>query len=287
MRVDPELDDFKKRTEALLGHPVLGRYLKDDEVELSRLTLQEIEDLAREDEGYCFLIAAAGLNRTSLKAAASSPEAKIVQARLRKAFAIKESLPIRVSFSATAQKSVALRAADLKRKRRGAVESLLRDRLHAEGIPIFMSPPVRKVPGLLVSQRKPDGVYPDPSTGQPPRVYLEIKNVRRVSDDIQKRLYEIAEASIEMKALYGKLRLRGLDLKSTLEVSNNARLQGRIRSQITKARPVVVAFLICPKAEAEKYRRGAEAFIDRLFFQEEVEDCIEFLREVTLEDEGH
>jgi hypothetical protein len=161
------------------------------------------------------------------------------------------------------------------------VEALLRDRLRAEGIPIFMSPPVRRVPGLLVSQRKPDGVFPDPSSGQAPRVYLEIKNVRRVSDDIQKRLYEIAEASIEMKAIYGKLLLRGLDLATTLEVAGNAQLRSKIRSQITRAHPVVVAFLICPKAEAEKYRPGAETFIDRLFFQEEIDECIEFLRQIV------
>jgi hypothetical protein len=46
--------------------------------------------------------------------------------------------------------------------------------------------------------------------GQP---LLEIKNVQRVADDIQKRLYEIAEASVEMKTLYGLLRLRGLNVR--------------------------------------------------------------------------
>ena len=101
-----------------------------------------------------------------------------------------------------------------------------------------------------------------------------------MSDDIQKRLYEIAEASIEMKALYGDLRLRGLDLRSTVDVSDNSKLQKRIRSQIVKARPTVVAFLICPKDKAQRYQPGAETFIDRLFFQEEVEDCIEYLRAV-------
>lgn len=281
MPADPELDDFRRRTDALSRHKILRKTIRGDEVELARLSLEDIADLTGEDQGHYFLIAAAGLNRTSLKAAASTPEARIVQPRLRRAFAIKESLPVRVSFAATAQKSVALRAADLKRKRRGAVEALLRDRLHAEGIPIFMTPPVRRVPGLLVSQRKPDGVFPDPSTGQAPRVYLEIKNVRRVSDDIQKRLYEIAEASIEMKTLYGKLLLRGLDLATTLEVADNAELRSQVRSQITKARPVVVAFLICPKAEAEKYRPGAESFIDRIFFQEEIDDCIEYLRQIV------
>jgi hypothetical protein len=72
-----------------------------------------------------------------------------------------------------------------------------------------MSPPVRQVPGILIGKRKPDGVYPDPAGFAAPRVYLEIKNVRRPADDIQKRLYEVAEASIEMKFLYGALGSKG------------------------------------------------------------------------------
>jgi hypothetical protein len=73
-----------------------------------------------------------------------------------------------------------------------------------------------------VTKRKPDGVWPDPSADQPPLVYLEIKNLRRVADDIQKRLYEIAEASLEMKFLYGNLDLRGLALPSTKQVLEGA-----------------------------------------------------------------
>lgn len=42
-----------------------------------------------------------------------------------------------------------------------------------------------------------------------------------------------------------------------------------------------MALFLCPRAEAEKYRAGAEAFIDRLFFQEEIEECLAYLREVT------
>ncbi len=283
MTANPELEDFRVRSEALVHHRILSRHIQNNTLRLSQLSLEEIDDIIRADEGYYFLIAAASLNRTSLRAATKTPEAKIVQPKLRKAFAIKESLPVKATFSATIQKSVALRAADLKRKRRGAVEALLRDRLEAEGIPIYMSPPVRKVPALLISQRKPDGVFPDPATERAPLVYLEIKNVRRVADDIQKRLYEIAEASIEMKALYGDLHLHGLNVQTTRDVAGNSELQAKIRSQIIKAHPVVVAFLICPKAEAERYRRGAQAFIDRVFFQEEVEECIEYLRKVTCE----
>ena len=44
---------------------------------------------------------------------------------------------------------------------------------------------------------------------------------------------------------------------------------------------MVVALFLCPRAEAERYRAGAEAFIDRLFFQEEIDECLAYLREVT------
>ena len=35
--------------------------------------------------------------------------------------------------------------------------------------------------------------------------------------------------------------------------------------------------LLCPKVEAERYREGAEAFVDRVFFQEEIDECLSFL----------
>jgi len=227
------------------------------------------------------LIAAAGLNRTQLKSAISSPEAQIVEQRLRRAFAIQRHLPLAGSFRATMLRSEASRERDLTRKRGGGVERLLRDRLVAEGIPRLMSPPVRQVPGLLVGLRKPDGIYPDPKSGRAPQVYLEIKNVRRVSDDIQKRLYEIAEVSLEMKVLYGDLNLHGFQVEDTRLVADNPELRATLGLQIRSSRPVVVAFLICPKAEAERYRAGAQAFIDRVFFQEEVEECLRFLREAV------
>lgn len=77
-----------------------------------------------------------------------------------------------------------------------------------------MAPPIPRAPGLLIDYRKPDGVYPGPTTGPAPRLYLEITNINRVSDDIQKRLYEIAETSIEMKKIYGDLELRGFEHKT-------------------------------------------------------------------------
>ena len=279
MPKNPQLAEFRSRTVQLAEHPVLAPHVSGDELHLGALHLEEVAELIRDETGYYFLIAAAGLNRTSLKRATVGGDAQIVPHRLRRAFVIKKRLPIHTSFQATADTSVALREADLKRKRRGEVEQLFRDRIEEEGIPLLMSPPVRQVPGLLIGKRKPDGVYPDPATGEPPKLYLEVKNVRRVADDIQKRLYEIAEASVEMKAIYGRLKLEGLEVASTLEVEGNSELRARLRRQITASEPVVVALLLCPRAEAEKYREGAETFIDRVFFQEEIQECLDFLRE--------
>lgn len=279
MSKNPELDDFRKRVTALAQHPTLGRHVSGDDLRLAALTLAEVDELVHDDAVYYFLIAAAGLNRTSLKRAAQEPDALIVSPKLRKAFAIKKRLPTTASFQATAETSVALREADLGRKRRGDVERLFRERLEEEGIPLLMSPPVRQVPGLLIGRRKPDGVYPDPASGQPPKLYLEVKSIRRVADDIQKRLYEIAEASLEMKAIYGDLKLEGLNVSSTFEVEANPELRRRLRVQVTRSKPVVVALFICPRAEAERYREGAEAFIDRVFFQEEIPACLAFLKQ--------
>ncbi len=173
----------------------------------------------------------------------------------------------------------ALRRADLERVSKGAIEPLFRERLAAEKIPVLMSPPIRSVPGILIGRRKPDGVYPDPESGEAPRIYFEIKNVRRVADDIQKRLYEIAEASLEMKLLYGSLRLEGFNLKSVRAVNETAEdLRAALRAKIVASRPAVVALLLCPRAEAQRYRDGAEAFVDRIFFQEEIEECLAFLK---------
>jgi len=61
-------------------------------------------------------------------------------------------------------------------------------------------------------------------------------------------------------------------------VPQNPELRAKLREQITASDPVVVALFICPKDEAERYRAGAEAFIDRIFFQEEVRECIEYLK---------
>ncbi|MEO5727123.1 MAG: hypothetical protein ABI134_36420 [Byssovorax sp.] len=194
---------------------------------------------------------------------------------------------MRTSFTDVVKRAVVLRRGDLDRRSKGSIEQLFRERLAAEGIPILMSPPVRQVPGLLIGKRKPDGVYPDPAEDRAPTVYLEIKNVRRVADDIQKRLYEIAEASLEMKFLYGNLELRGLGMVSTKAVlASSKELRGKLREQITASLPTVVVLMLCSKVEAERYREGAEAFVDRLFFQEEIEECLGFLKAAIGRDKG-
>lgn len=276
----PLLDDFQRAIEELRSHPLVAPVLKRGEVNLGALTVDAIVSLMKIEAGYYFLIAAAGLTRTTLKKAAASEEAKINAPPKRKAFAVKQRLPVRKPFADIASSAVALRRGDLDRKSRGGIEPLFRERLKEEGIGVLMSPPVRQVPGILIGKRKPDGVYPDPSSGDPPIIYLEIKNVRRVADDIQKRLYEVAEASLEMKFLYGALRLEGLSLKSTKDVlAAPDEIRQRLRDQITLALPVVVVLMLCSRVEAERYRSGAQAFVDRVFFQEEIEDCLTFLRE--------
>lgn len=284
----PELEDFRRDVEALIDHPLFRHHRNGDEIRLGALTRVEVARLiVGRTSAYYFLIAAAGFNRTALKKAAAEPDAMIVSPRERQAFAIKQRLPTRASFRETAAKAVALRRGDLGRKSSGGIEGLFRERLQAEGIGLLMSPPVRRVPGMLVRQRKPDGVYPDPAENRPPRVYLEIKNVRRVADDIQKRLYELAEASIEMKVLYGTLELRGLDIRDPSSISPTSEHRDAIRSQIVATVPKVVGLFLCPRDAAERYRAGAEAFIDRVFFQEEIEECLAFLKAaVQLADEG-
>ena len=290
MHETPELIAFRDDVERHFEHPIIRTHRRADEVRFGELTREEIRDLsARRGPGYYLLIAAAGLNRTTLKKSMAEAEAMIVSPRERQAFAIQQRLPVRVSFRETAAKAVALRRGDLSRKNVGGIEGLFRERLAAEQIPLLMSPPIRRVRGLLVRERKPDGVYPDPAQNRPPRVYFEIKNVRRVADDIQKRLYELAEASVEMKALYGTLELRGLDVRDPSTVTPDSGYRDAIRRQIVASVPTVVGLFLCPCEAAERHRRGAEAFIDRVFFQEEIDECLGFLKasiERVARDEG-
>ena len=82
-----------------------------------------------------------------------------------------------------------------------------------------------------------------------------------------------------MKTIYGTLRLEGLEVASTFGVEGNSDLRGAVRDQIVRSAPTVVALFICPSADAERYRAGAETFIDRVFFQEEIDECLAFLKE--------
>lgn len=282
MTPPPEHDDFVRRLRALREHAVFKPILKRDTLQLRSLTERQIDTFCRSDDdaAFYFLMAAARLSRTKLREAQKDPGVQIAPKAMRKAFALKKHLPPSCSFDSVVEAAASLRVADLDRKSSGDVERILRERLIEEGIPIVMSPPIRGVPGILtLAKRKPDGVYPDPATGRAPKVYLEIKKLNRVSDDIQKRLYEIAEVSMEMKALYGDLELRGLNLKTTDNVLGNDALREHLRDQFTRSLPIIVAVLICRRDEAERYRAGAQAFIDRVFFQEEIEECIAFLKQ--------
>jgi hypothetical protein len=275
----PQYEEFQKQIEKLKKHPALAMVQRRGVVALGKLSLEAVAALIKEEPGYYFLIAAAGINRTTLKKAVAEHEASIVEPSKRRAFAIRKRLPVEKSFAEIASGALALRRGDLERRSRGGIEQLFRDRLAAEGIGLLMSPPVRQVPGILVGRRKPDGVFPDPAEGHPPLVYLEIKNVNRVSDDIQKRLYEMAEASLEMKFLYGSLRLEGLAVRDTREIMAGPEKYRKIlRDRITASKPATVALFLCAREEAERYRQGAEAFIDRLFFQEEIDDCLAYLK---------
>jgi len=139
--------------------------------------------------------------------------------------------------------------------------------------------------GVLIERRKPDGVYPDPETGMAPELYLEVKKINRVRDDIQKRLYEIAQASLEVKVLYGDLKISGMQLTGLLADADRPAARSAIRDQIAGSKPVVAALLICRPEElevAKRYRAGAEAFIDRVFFPDEIDECIGFLASITI-----
>lgn len=273
----PELDEFRRRLTLLRDDPVLVDKQDGDALRLADLSLPELSSLLNDETAYYFLIAAAQLNRSSLKKAMAEPEAQLVAPKLRRAYAVSACLPVTASYSAVAASAMSLRQGDLQRKARGQVEQTFRDRLAEEKVPLLMSPPVRQVPGVVIARRKPDGVWPDPALGGRPMIYLEIKNIRRVADDIQKRLYELVEASLEMKLLYGAATWRGLDIRDGARVRDPATAQA-LRAQIVGSPPIMVGLLICSRQAAERYRPGAEAFIDRIFFQDEIEECIDFLK---------
>lgn len=276
----PELEDLRRRIYGLRADAsIVSVNDASGALRLAELDLDGVTRLLALDEGYWFLMAAAQLNRSSLRQAAADSEAQLVAPRQRKAFAVRVRLPVATDFETIAESALRLRQADLQRKARGRTEQWLQDRLRDEGIPLLMSPPRRVVPGVLIAGRKPDGVWPDPATGAPPVLYLEVKRIRRVADDIQKRLYELAEAALEMKLLYGQLTMRSLSLADNREASSPETAE-RLRTMVTGRPPFVVGLFLCPRDKAERYRTGAHALIDRIFFEEEIDECLSFLDEV-------
>lgn len=276
----PELEEFRRELALLRDDEAIQTVRRaDGRYALSELPLKDVSRLLRHEPAYYLLLAATSLNRTSLRRATETEEAQLVAPRDRKGYAVRARLPVTADFDAVIANALSLRRGDLQRKARGKTEELFRERLETEGIPLFMSPPRRVVPGVVIAGRKPDGVWPDPATGEPPVIYLEIKRIRRVSDDIQKRLYELAEVSLEMKLLYGEGSLTGLGIADNRDVSNEETARA-LRRQVVGVRPIVVGLFLCPRAEAERYRVGAQALIDRIFFQEEIDACIAFIAQI-------
>ena len=279
----PELEEFRREVALLRDDSAIqGVRRADGRYALASLLLDDVVRLLRHEPAYYLLLAATSLNRTSLRRATQEEEAQLVSPRQRRAFAVRTRLPVSADFDTVIANAVALRMGDLQRKARGKTEQVFRERLEAEGIPLFMSPPRRVVPGIVIAGRKPDGVWPDPATGEPPLIYLEVKRIRRVADDIQKRLYELAEASLEMKLLYGDATLTGLGISDNRDVRDESTAM-RLRQQVAGVPPIVIGLFLCPLAEAERYRLGAEALIDRIFFQEEIEECIAFIAKTITE----
>jgi len=275
-------EDFREELQALEQHPVLARHLSGGEVDFSSMTVSEVAELAGKQNsvGYYFLIGAANLDRTQVKTGRQAVPPEVLS-KHRMAHFLKDKLPAKESFSSVVARAAASRAITLRRAQSGGVEQMVRALFGQEGVDVVMSGDgyTVKIPGLLIKDRKPDGVYPDPREGRAPLIYLEVKNVKRVGDDIQKRLYEIAQASLEMKILYGNLELKGFGA-SLGDAAQHADLyRAELRKAITASRPVVVGLLLCSRAPAEQYRPRIEAFVDRVFFaNDEMDECISFLR---------
>jgi len=123
----PALDEFRRNIDRLDRNPSIAPLLRRGRVHFNKLTRAQIAELLRDETAYYFLIAAAGLNRTSLKKAAADETAKIVAKPLRKAFAIEKRLPVTGSFVDIANAAVVLRRGDLDRRSKGEIEGLFRE----------------------------------------------------------------------------------------------------------------------------------------------------------------
>lgn len=278
-----ELSDLEVELQKLPKHPLLGPHVdRRRRVTFARLELHEIAGLLGDRAASLLLMAAADLNRTALRTGIEQPDAQLVAPPLRRAYVVQSKLPTIADLDTLIQLALQRRGGTVGRSANAATETLFKDRLAFEGLPIRMGGAWTS--GILIDRRKPDGVYPDPATGLGPELYLEVKKVNRVRDDIQKRLYEIAEASLEIKFLYGNLRLSGLERGDLLTDDTRNEARAILRRSITSSRPAVVALLICRTEEltiARRYRPAAEAFIDRLFFADEIDECLAFLATIA------
>jgi hypothetical protein len=279
----PDLRQLERDLLALRQRPELRGYVDPaGRIDFSTLTLDDLAALLADPTASLLLMAAADLNRTALRSGIQQSHAQIVAPALRRAFVVQSKLPPHADFDALVALALQRRAGTLGRNSNAVTETLVRDRLAFEGSPIRMRGGYTS--GLLITRRKPDGVYPDPATGLAPTLYLEIKKINRPRDDIQKRLYEIAEVSLEVKFLYGDLRLHGMSLPHLLEEDERPAAQARLRQQITAASPVVVALLLTELEHVtylRRYRSGIEAFVDRVFFADEIDECLSFLGDVA------
>lgn len=278
-----ELSGLEIELHRLPKHPLLGPHIdRRGRVTFTGLALHEIAGLLDDPAASLLLMAAADLNRTALRTGIEQPDAQLVAPPLRRAYVVQSKLPSTAELETLIQLAVQRRGGTVGRSANAATETLFKERLAFEGLPIRMGGAWTS--GVLIDRRKPDGVYPDPATGLAPELYLEVKKVNRVRDDIQKRLYEIAEASLEVKFLYGNLRLSGLERGELLTDKTRNDVRAILRRSITSSRPAVVALLICRTEELEiarRYRAGAEAFIDRLFFADEIDECLAFLATIA------
>lgn len=197
-----ELQLLEADLQALRNRPELRKLVdRTGRIDFSRLDLADLASLLADPTASLLLMAAADLNRTALRSGIEQSHAQLVAPVLRRAFVVQSKLPPTADFNALVGLALQRRAGTLGRNSSATTETLFRDRLAFEGLPIRMKGGYTS--GLLITRRKPDGVYPDPDTGLAPRLCLEVKKVNRPRDDIQKRLYEIAEVSMELKFLYG------------------------------------------------------------------------------------
>jgi hypothetical protein len=281
--MQPELRALEQELLALREEEVLASAIQPGgTIAFEQLELAQIAELLSVPAAAILLMAAADLNRTALRSGLDHPDAQLVAPQHRRAFVVKSKLPASADFTTVVRLALQRRSETLERSANAATETLFRERLEFEGIPIRMRGAWTS--GILIDRRKPDGVYPDPDSGLAPRLYLEVKKINRVRDDIQKRLYEIAEVSLEVKFLYGGLALSGLDLTELIDQDGRTAARAELRTRTIASSPAVAALLICRSEEleiAKRYRPGAEAFIDRVFFSDEIDQCIEYLAATT------